>query len=97
MSLLKGILARCGVDLPRSSLASWMIRCGELVQPLINLLRDDMHAYGYMQCDETPFQVLKEMARKATTKSYIWAQRGGPPDRPVVLYDYAPSRGARGH
>lgn len=90
---LEGILERCGVLLPRSTLASWMIRAGDLVQPLLNLLRDEMHDYGFLQCDETPFQVLKEPGRKATTKSYLWAQRGGPRDRPIVLYDYAPSRG----
>ncbi len=91
---LEGILERCGVDLGRSTLASWMIRVGDLVQPLINLLRDEMHDFEFLQCDETPFQVLKEPGRKATTKSYLWAQRGGPPSRPIVLYDYAPSRGA---
>jgi transposase len=90
---LEGILERCGVDLPRSTLSSWMIRAGDLVQPLLNLLRDEMHDYGFLQCDETPFQVLKEPGRKPTTKSYLWAQRGGPRDRPIVLYDYAPSRG----
>uniref|UniRef100_A0A1S7LL25 Transposase n=1 Tax=Magnetococcus massalia (strain MO-1) TaxID=451514 RepID=A0A1S7LL25_MAGMO len=43
------ILARSGVDLPRSTLANWMIRCGQLVQPLINLLRDRMLESGVIQ------------------------------------------------
>lgn len=38
-------LTRIGVDLPRSTLASWMVKAGELVQPLINLLRDRLLAY----------------------------------------------------
>ena len=44
--------------------------------------------------DETPVQVLKEPGKRAQSKSYIWVQRGGPPDQPVVLYDYDPGRGA---
>ena len=32
--------ARIGVELSRTTLASWMVRTGELVQPLINLLRE---------------------------------------------------------
>ena len=37
-------------------------------------------------------QVLKEPGRKPTSPSYMWVQTGGPPGKPVVLYDYDPSR-----
>ena len=88
------ILKRIGVDLPRATLANWMIQAGTLVQPLINLLRDRLLDYDILQMDETPVQVLKEPGKTAQSKSYLWLQRGGPPDRPVVLYDYDPGRGA---
>jgi len=39
-------------------------------------------------------QVLKEDGKAAQSKSYLWLQRGGPPEQPVVLYDYDPGRGA---
>ena len=87
------ILQRIGVDIPRATLANWMIRVGHLVQPLINLLRDRLLAYDIVQMDETPVQVLKEPGRAAQSKSYLWLQRGGPPDQPVILFDYDPSRG----
>src|SRR5690606_2299974 len=35
----------------------------------------------------------KEPGKSPQSRSYIWVQRGGPPDRPVILYDYDPSRG----
>lgn len=89
------ILARIGVDLPRATLAYWMVRAGELVQPLVNLLRDDLLASGAVQCDETPFQVLKEPGKLATSLSYLWVQRSLARDHPVVLYDYDPSRSGR--
>ena len=88
------ILRRIGVDIPRATLANWMIRSGALIQPLINLLRDRLLEYDIVQMDETPVQVLNEAGKQAQSKSYIWVQRGGPPDQPVVLYDYDPGRGA---
>jgi transposase len=88
------ILRRIGVDIPRATLANWMIRAGVLIQPLINLMRDQLLDYDIVQMDETPVQVLNEVGKRAQSKSYIWVQRGGPPDRPVVLYDYGPGRGA---
>ena len=69
-----------------------MIRSGQLVQPLINLLRDRLLAYDIIQMDETTVQVLKEPGKTAQSKSYLWLQRGGPPDEPVILFDYDPSR-----
>jgi hypothetical protein len=71
-----------------------MIHAGTLIQPLINLLRDRLLAYDIIQMDETPVQVLKEPGKTAQSKSYLWLQRGGPPDQSVVLYDYDPGRGA---
>jgi transposase len=88
------ILKRIGVELPRATLANWMIQAGILIQPLINLMQDRLLAYDIIQMDETPVQVLKEPGKTAQSKSYLWLQRGGPPDQPVVLYDYDPGRGA---
>ena len=88
-------LQRIGVTLPRSTLAHWMVRAGELVQPLINLLRDRLLGYDIVSMDETRLQVLKEPGRRAQSQSYLWVQRGGPPAQPIVLYDYDPSRSQR--
>jgi hypothetical protein len=51
-------------------------------------------AYDIIQMDETTVQVLNEPGKTAQTKSYLWVQRGGPPEQPILLYDYDPSRGA---
>lgn len=88
-------LARIGVQLPRSTLAHWMVKAGELVQPLVNLLRDRLLAYDIVCMDETRLQVLKEPGKRAESQSYLWVQRGGPPAHPIVLYDYDPSRSQR--
>jgi len=83
---------RMGVNLPRATLAHWMVRGGLLVQPLINLMLERLNSYPVQQIDETRVQVLKEPGKAATTLSHMWVQRGGPPESPVVLFTYSPSR-----
>jgi hypothetical protein len=87
--------ARIGVDLPRHTLARWMVRLAQLLTPLINLLRDELLAQPYLQMDETRFQVLKEPGRAPTSLSQLWVQRAMDPGRPIVLFSYRPSRSAQ--
>jgi transposase len=86
------ILARYGIDISRATLASWMIKLGELIVPLMNLLHETQVSYDVMQMDETTVQVLKEDGRAAQTKSRMWVRRGGAPSSPVILFDYEPTR-----
>ncbi len=50
--------ARLGVTLGRATLAGWMIRLGSHIQPLINLLAEQMFSAPVIHCDETRLQVL---------------------------------------
>ena len=86
-------ITRLGVTLSPTTFASWMVRAGALVQPLINLLRETMLAQSYVMMDETTVQVLDEAGKAASSKSYLWAQRTGG-DHPIILFDYDPSRSA---
>ncbi|EAQ99168.1 IS66 family transposase [Congregibacter litoralis] len=83
---------RMGIDLPRSTMAHWMIKAGDAIVPLVNLLNERMLSGHYIGMDETTIQVLKELGKKAQSKSYLWVRKGGPPGHPIVLYDYDPSR-----
>ena len=49
-----------------------MIRVGDLISPLINLMQEVLLGYDMLQMDETTLQVLKEKGRAATSKSYMW-------------------------
>lgn len=87
-----------GTDWSRNTLAAGVVKVGLAVQPVINLLRDELLAAPMVYGDETELQVLKEPGRKAQAKSYLWAQMTeasgkdgtGPPIR---LFAYSPSRG----
>lgn len=87
-------LGRAGVPIDRGTLGRWIIQHGDAVQPLINLMQDSVREYPYQQLDETTVKVLKPEKKKSkgAHQGYLWVQRGGPPDRPVILYDYDPSR-----
>ena len=86
------VLDRHGVNVPRQTLARWVIGAGNLLQPLHNLMRDALFDGPFMHMDETVVQVLKEKNKSPTSNSYMWVQTGGPPGKPVVIYDYDPSR-----
>lgn len=87
-----GMFERAGIEISRATLASWMVRASELVQPLLYRMGEEVLAGDFLQCDETPFQVLKEPGKPATSRSYLWVRRGGPADHPLLLYEYADSR-----
>ena len=84
--------ARDGLVLPRAKLARWLIQGSRVLQPLVNLLNDTFFSYDIAHSDDTRIQVLKEDGRAASAQSALWIRRGGPPGRPVVLVDYAPSK-----
>jgi len=86
------IFGRIGIEVSRANLANWVIKAGQLVQPLINLMRDKVLDYDIIGMDETRVQVLKEPGKTPQSQSYLWVQRGGPPEQPLILYDYGPSR-----
>jgi hypothetical protein len=77
--------------------AGSIVRVGQAVQPVVNLLRDELLDSPLVFGDETELQVLKEPGRSAQAKSYIWAQMTdgcgkdgtGPPIR---MFTYSPSR-----
>ncbi len=90
---LEGILKRYGGDVTRTSMASWIIRLAAQCQPLIHVMREHQQTGSLIQMDETRIQVLKEKGYKATGNKYMWVTLGGPPNEPVVIFDYDPSRG----
>ena len=84
------------IDLNRKTMAEWMMRCGELLEPLYQRLKAELLKQSVIQADETPVQVLKEDKHRC----YMWVyctgsdspanKTGHPPN--IVLYDYQASR-----
>ena len=83
---------RLGIDLPRNTLASHMVKVGALIEPLSKALCQHIIGHDIVAMDETPVQVLKEPGKAAQSQSYMWVMRGGPPDKRAILYEYATTR-----
>ena len=86
-----------GPDISRNTLAGSVVRVGQAVQPVINLLRDHLLEAPVVFGDETVVQVLKEPGKTAQSKSYMWAQMTQASGRdgtgpPIRLFAYSPSR-----
>lgn len=89
----EAMFRRIGVDLSRATMAFWMIKMGPLTQPLLDRFLQKIRGSDYVLADETPFQVLKEEGKRATSESYLWALRGGEAEHPLLYYAYSPTRG----
>lgn len=88
------IWEQMGIALSRATMANWVIRCSEnYLMPVVEHMRKQLLSRHIIHCDETPVQVLKEEGKKPQTKSYMWLYCTGIDDeKPVILYDYQPSR-----
>jgi len=86
------IYARAGVELPRSTLADWIGRCGVELTPLVERLRSCLLGHAVLHADETPVPMLSPGTKK-THRAYIWAYATthAAPTQGVV-YDFQPSR-----
>lgn len=85
---------RAGVSIPRQTMANWILAAHERwLSDFFQLLRRELLANEILHADETTLMVLREPGRTARQKSYVWVYRtSGDSRRPVVLYDYQPSR-----
>jgi transposase len=89
------IFDRLGIELSRAVMSQWMVKAAHRCAGLMDLLQNRLLSGPLINIDESPFQVLKEPGRRNTSKSYMWVYRGGPPDRPVLLYQYQRTRSGR--
>jgi transposase len=85
-------LARDGFHLSRQTMSRLAQMVGEKMEKLWDMLREVIFQGKYLQIDETTVQVMREDGRKNTSKSYTWVIRGGPPETPITLFYYDPSR-----
>ncbi len=88
------IYRRDHIDLSRQTMSGWMIQLHERLTPLMAVMKRLLYQGRVIHIDETRLQVLNEPGRENTQLSYMWVYSGGPPDKPVIWYQYADTRGS---
>ncbi len=73
-------------------MSGWVIQLHERLSPLMAIMKRLLYQSRVIHIDETRLQVLNEPGRANTQLSYMWVYGGGPPDKPVIWYQYADSR-----
>ena len=86
----EAIFARSGIELSRTTLAEWIGVVGLRLQPLVDALKARLHASPILHADETPVAQL-DPGRGQTKRAYLFAYRSIG-TRPIVVFDYCPSR-----
>ena len=72
------IYARAGVELPRSTLAAWVGRCGVELRPLVEHLRSELLNQPGLHADETPVPMLSPGNKRLRTEFAVLGKMGLP-------------------
>ena len=90
-------LRRQGISLSRQTMSNWILRAAEdYLTPVYEQMHKELLGRAVLHADETTLQVLHEPDKKPQSESYMWLYRtSGDTDKPIVLCEYQPGRGAR--
>jgi hypothetical protein len=82
-----------GVEIGRATLDGWVMRVGELLIPIVNVIRRELRSGSYIQADETPVDVQLREGRGQNHQAYLWqySRPGG-----GVVFDFCLGRGREG-
>lgn len=83
-----------GLEISRVTLDGWVMRVGEMLDPVVQAMRKDLLGGAYLQADETTVPVqTREQKTGANHEAYLW-QYGKPGGETV--FDFRMGRGREG-
>jgi transposase len=82
-----------GVEIGRATLDGWVMRVGELLIPVVAVMRRELLGGSYIQADETPVDVQLHDGRGQNHQAYLW-QYGRPGGG--VVFEFRLGRGREG-
>src|SRR5690606_29165823 len=85
---------RENIPIAPSTIEGWARQALERLEPLYDCLLGDTKAMGYLQADETTIKVMDSAKKGACHLGYYWVYHS--PLEKTVLFDYQPTRGAKG-
>jgi transposase len=81
------------IDVSRATLDGWVMRVGELLTPIVEVMGRELIRGHYIQADETPVEVQMHEGRGKNHQAYLW-QYGSPGG--AVVFDFRLGRGREG-
>lgn len=91
---LERILARHGVTISRSTMCDWAAQCANALQPLYELMVQEVRGSRILHTDDTPVKVLdRRLTQTRTGRFWVYL---GDKDHPQTVFAYTPSRSRDG-
>src|SRR5664280_2176026 len=87
------LLRDAGIDIGRATLDGWVMRVGDVLMPLVEVMRRELLGGTYIQADETPVDVQTRDGRSMNHQAYLWQY--GSPGKPVI-FEFRMGRGREG-
>ena len=87
------LLRDAGINISRATIDGWVMRVGDLLTPLVAVMRNQLLEGTYIQADETPVDVLTRDGRSRNHPGYLW-QYGTPGG--ATIFEFRMGRGREG-
>jgi transposase len=81
-----------GVSLSRQTLSNWIIGAAAELQPVYDIMKEQLLESHYVQADETTVVVVDSRGEDSKAKKYMWLYKTGEYKDPIILYDYQKTR-----
>lgn len=86
-------IARTGVKISKSTMSDWMKKLSQLLNPLLEELKNKALNSRILNCDETTLLVTNNSISKAKINGYLWSYIG---DKKWVWFNWQAGRGRAG-
>lgn len=82
-----------GLDLSPATLDGWVMQVGQLLIPVVQVMKNELLLGSYIQADETPVEVQMHDHRGSNHQAYLWqySRPGG-----AAIFDFRLGRGREG-
>ena len=81
-----------GANLSRQSLSNWIVSAANELEPVYNLMKEELLKRNYIQADETVLKVLNDKGKETNKQKYMWLYKSPDKDYPIIIYDYQKTR-----
>lgn len=86
-------LKRQKVEISRTNMSNWLLKCGEKLEPIYEMMHEDLKKQSHIHVDETTQVVLEDEKTSGREKSYMWMMASGKhEENQIVFYQYHKNR-----